>query len=397
MKILLIKDGEILPTLANFPMRTGHLGSLLSSIHDVVWISSNFSHQEKRFIPPGIYKKYPNFPDTVLLQGFGYKSNSLRRLLHQLHFSISSLLPVWSHRPSLIYISFPTPENLLPALFGFILGAKVLLDIRDPWPLDKNLYFTSCFSHVAYVIYAGFAKLSLYGLYLLSSRVISVSPTFTTYLLPHFLRDPLKEITLPLPINKAASYCSPSHVQPNRINLLYVGTLSLSYDLVSILRYMSEVIPNFESSFSVSIVGTGPQYASLQSLKLANLRLFGWLPLQDQKVSELISKSHYGLLPMVDNGVGYMPNKIGQYLYWNLPVISSLSGISKTVIEQVDCGITYDSNDLVNSLRGKLSFSSLSFNYSRYRSNTSDAFHRLYESQNTNYDILSIVDSIVKR
>jgi glycosyltransferase involved in cell wall biosynthesis len=153
-------------------------------------------------------------------------------------------------------------------------------------------------------------------------------------------------------------------------NLLYIGGFVSNRGLEHVIKGMSLLV-NYKNIHLI-LVGDGTMMKKLQNMVQildikSNVHFEGW---QDQdKMKSYMSISNAGLIPFkrteqTDNS---SPNKLFQYMYYKLPIISTDCTSIKNIIEKDSVGIVYESEDheafaesvlkLYNSTEESISFS----------------------------------------
>lgn len=251
-------------------------------------------------------------------------------------------------KPNLVIVSIPTNvTGLLVKFFERFLKIRVILDVRDVWPMTlKNL--NNKFHHrLIYWILSKFEKLS----YAHASVIISPLPALQKRLIE--LKCNKKLYFLPTGIEITRSPCRSLSVKKNiekhrEINVCYMGTvgntnaLSCYFDLASSFQASH---PNVK----FYLIGEGHKKASYQfeckKRGLMNVIFKPAVPKQD--VLERLSSFDVLFLswhPHDTYQYGIGPNKLGEYLASGVPILHVYSG-NKDPIEQYGCGITVPSGN----------------------------------------------------
>ena len=142
----------------------------------------------------------------------------------------------------------------------------------------------------------------------------------------------------------------------NSFNLLYIGGFLDNRGLEHVIEGMS-LLENKED-INLILVGDGPirnKLEKLVKLKQLNHKVHfeGWQ--KQEKIKSYIKSSHIGLIPFkrteqTDNS---SPNKLYQYMYYGLPIVSTDCTSIKAIVENNKVGIVYKSEnmeDFANSI-----------------------------------------------
>tara|TARA_B100001971_G_scaffold4300_1_gene3468 strand:+ start:780 stop:1751 length:972 start_codon:yes stop_codon:yes gene_type:complete len=132
------------------------------------------------------------------------------------------------------------------------------------------------------------------------------------------------------------------------LQLVYIGALETSYDLNTIIEAV-ESLNQSGTRTECHIAGAGSQEATLkariqqanQAAKAPIIIFHGHL--QKAALDALLENSHFGMIPMqADSFVG-LPYKMADYTRTGLPILSSLGGESRELIEHKKAGAFYRS------------------------------------------------------
>ncbi|GHC04784.1 glycosyltransferase family 4 protein [Cerasicoccus arenae] len=140
------------------------------------------------------------------------------------------------------------------------------------------------------------------------------------------------------------------------LRILYLGAMGSAYDLETLLYAISQ-LRSENWSVRLDIAGEGERQALLKvlcdELQLNECVTFhGYL--QGQPLNDLLAASDVGVIPMLPDSLVAVPYKAGDYLGAGLPVINSLPGELKSLLESAKCGRFYqvgDAKSLANTLR----------------------------------------------
>lgn len=376
MKIWLVEISDFLPKIdgKNRLYRVGMLAeALVTSGHQVLWWTSTFNHQLRRqrydvSTTIDIQKNYR----LRLVYGPGYKrSISFDRWKHNRavakEFAREIVeVPVYE-RPDLIYTCLPTLEVSEQAvLFGLRNDIPVVVDIRDQWPdiylspLPKQIrplfriLLKTEFSRVRRILNQATAIIGVsatnlrWGLRLAKRNARPIDTWF-----PH---------GVPLKNNQDGKrdkvqkekILSKWGIKEDCLIVTFVGTFSQLFNLVFVVK----VAKFFEKAMRKVVfvlVGDGSNASSIRRLAtgLKNVVFTGWL--DKSQIDQILSISSVGLAPYSADGLVTLPNKPFEYMAAGLPILSSLDGELRAIIERESIGLYYNAND-PNELRERLNW-----------------------------------------
>jgi len=354
LNIWLTQIGEILPLdEKQRKMRTAFLvDKLVEKGHNVLWWTSAFDHFKKDWI----FKK-----DTEVtlnsglrlyaLKGIGYKKNiSLSRFIDHriIAWKFKKIAPKMS-KPDIIIASSP-PYDLAYQAVKYAKRNKVpiIVDIRDEWPdlflnflpskLQKiaKLFLFSDFRMIKKTMMEADALISMinslldWGLKYANRKKRETDRVF--YL------GAKKVLNIKNVLNSELQ----SKLQ-NKFVISYISAFSNIYN-PEILIDCAKKLKNNKNIIFV-LAGDGPLYKYIKekASNLANVVMLGWL--NQNEISSILQYSKIGIIP-TPFLIEAFPNKVFTYLSSGLPIISSLQGELKSIIEKYQIGFYYPPNDV---------------------------------------------------
>ena len=342
------------------PMRTSLLARELAARgHAVTWWTSAFEHQSKTMVferdvtvPLG-----PNL-NLRVIRGTGYRRNvSLGRYVD--HAVVARKFRRQAEReptPDIIVASLPCHQLAYQAV-EYARGHRipVLIDVRDLWP-DV---FIGRVPGPAKAVARGLlswdfarARCALAG----ATGVVAVSQGYLDWALKKAdrSRSPRDAVFFhgyrPQPGAESVEDLAPGVGVPDWLRgretakiFAFVGTFGVSYELDLVLQVARRVAASRPDALFV-VAGTGQQADALarQAAQLPNVILPGWIDAEGIRM--LLAHAYVGLVPCrsVDDT---LPNKPFEYLASGLPLVSSLEGEMRQLIDQYGLGLNYRPGD----------------------------------------------------
>lgn len=367
MKIWLIEISDFLPKIDgdNRLYRAGILAkALVEAEHEVLWWSSTFNHQlrKQRFDVSTTIDIEKNYR-LRLLYGPGYgRSISFGRWRHNRAVARGfareiSAKPI-DELPDLIYACLPTLEVSEQAvLFGLRYGIPVVVDIRDRWP-DIYLSPLPRFLHPIVRIILKTEFVRVHRIFGKAAAITGVSAKNLKWGLGLAGRKAsLKDKWFPLgfsvadsdksgvPKSNSKEIMSKYDIGSDSFVVTFVGTFSAAFNLRTVINVAQNLSNTGKNRIKFVIVGNGVQMLTLRKLSsgLNNVVLTGWL--DKSSIDEILKVSSIGLASYSSGELITIPNKPFEYMAAGLPILSSLEGELKAIIEQGDVGLQYNAGD----------------------------------------------------
>lgn len=360
MNIWLLQTGETMPIGDQVrPMRTSLLARELAARgHAVTWWTSAFEHQRKTmvFARDTVVPLGPNLSLRVI-RGTGYRRNvSLARYVD--HAVVARKFRRQAERenkPDIIVASLPCHQLAHQAVeYARDHGIPVIVDVRDLWPE----VFLSPVPGPAKGLARGllrweFARThrALAG----ATGLVAVSQGYLDWAVKNANRARSTRDAVFFHGYRKQPADASADVSASRVPawlrgretakvFAFVGTFGVSYELNLVLQ-VAERVARVRPDALFVVGGTGQQTEALarQAAQLPNVILPGWIDANE--IRELLAQAYAGLVPCksVDDT---LPNKPFEYLASGLPLISSLEGEMRQLIDHYGLGMNYRVGDV---------------------------------------------------
>jgi len=332
--------------------------------HDVTWWVSTFDHHQK-------IQRWEDDRTLVLDEHYrlqvvyspGYAKNvSIQRIAdHNLHARrVRWRMLSEADRPDVILCSLPTLDLCRVAVdYGRAFDVPVVLDIRDLWP-DIFLDAVPAWLHWA----ARPALLPMFraAAYACSraTAITGITSAFVDWGLAYARRSrsdldrdfPLGYLnrSQPLPtMAEARQFWSDVGLDSSvGLRVCFFGSLSwtMADEMFTVIEAARQLQMQGDNTQFV-ICGSGENLDAYRKAAQGcnNIVFPGWVDAPQIRV--LMEMSSAGLLPYRSRAdfARSIPNKVAEYLSAGLPVISSLRGVTEHLLEENDCGVTYQNGD----------------------------------------------------
>lgn len=279
------------------------------------------------------------------VQNKRYSSSLFSRLFYYLEIMLKMFFYVTKDKNK-YDIVFVTSPPIFVAFVGLVAKyrykAKLLLDIRDLWP--ESLKGVGVFHH-SWVIWL-FEKMES-ALYRKADHIIINSEGFRN----HFKKkseDLMKKLMfLPNAARKNEMVLREGRQDTPKFHVVYAGNIGLAQD-VTILKQLAEKLDLHNISLTVISYGVHKQnfadFVHRHDLKNVNLLK----PMGRQDCLNRMALCDVGIATLNNSNVfeTVLPGKIIDYLTCRLPVVASLSGYPKNMIENEKIGFVTNSQSV---------------------------------------------------
>lgn len=367
MKFWLVEISDFVPTLDgnNRLYRAGMLAKVLVEAgHEIVWWTSTFNHQlrRQRFTTSATIDIQNNYR-LRLLYGPGYeRSISFARWRHNRivarEFAREIQEVPMSKRPDLIYTCLPTLEVSEQAvLFGVRHQIPVVVDIRELFPEN----YLSVFPHRLRPLF----RILLSQEFARARRILSQSTAITStsqmYLdwAMKFAKRKARSIDQWFPLsaelskqkqslwenNESVALPDGTFLPKNSLFVTFVGSFTRLFNFETVLRVAGDLAHSGNKDVQFLFVGDGEKANDLRNLSknLDNFHMTNWC--EKATVDRLLAVSSVGLAPYRSIVTPTLSNKPFEYMAAGIPILSSVEGELRTIIERESIGLYYKEDD----------------------------------------------------
>lgn len=352
MRILIVAPYCSIPGESNFN-RFFYLGKLLSKSHEVILVTSTFNHFVKRHREVVSDNQVNQFYCIKFVQEPGYKSNA-------------SLERVWSHKifienfkdligcgllddVDLVYSAYPMIEtNIILGKYKKNYKYKLVVDVQDVWP-EAFSAVVPLINFIPRCILPFTSKANT--AYRYADALIAVSDTYLRRAL-EANPDAASCVTyIGADQNLIQSISASSDIDRSCVNFVYIGTLSYSYDVETIIKYFSSGAA--DKNFRFHIVGDGPHRNKLESIANENC-IFHGVKSYIEMIA-ILKSCDYAFNPIKSTARQSITNKLSDYISVGLPIINSQECSEVSAILKNYSSLNYKSGS-IRSLANAMSF-----------------------------------------
>lgn len=370
--------------------------------HQVTLICSSFSHRKKKHRDVTELKGIINGKyDIEFIDEPGYKNHfglARMRSIRRFRKNLSKRLSNIKELPDVIYFSIPTLSSA-SCVTKFAIDNKIpaVVDIIDIWPeaLSSVFHFPKYLFQILFIPFIVKAN----SIYKKVNAIVGVSETYVLRAKKVNNTAKSNAVYIGTDLTFFDSCLFSKTKGDNEIWLTYVGTLSYSYDILTILKAAKilKARQNFKN-IRFKIIGTGPQkdklkhYAKVLELPV---EFIDFLPYND--MVNYLKNSDIALNAIVKGAQQSITYKIGDYVSAGLPILNSSENIEfrKMVVEK-KLGLNYEpgnENSMVKQIITLVKDRELKLAYGR---NSRDIAEQKFDRRKTYPGIIVLVENTVK-
>jgi len=326
MDILIVS--QYLRNIENFEennSRFVYLAKMLKDNHSVEILTSNFSHGEKRH-----FKNIGNSGEikVTAIDEPGYKKNVSFKRIYSHKVLAKNIARYLENRkkPDVIYVAIPSLD-VAEAVANYCKknNVKFVIDIQDLWPeAFKMVLKIPVISDILFKP----MEIQANSIYSMADEVVAVSKTYADRALK--VNKKCKEAKVVYLGTKKETFDSYAKEETPALEkktdemwVGYIGSLSASYDIKTVIDALSEIKTDKDIRFVV--MGSGPKKEEFEEYakeKNINCIFTGALP-YPQMVATL-KKCDIAVNPIVKGAAQSIINKVGDFAMAGLPVVNTL-------------------------------------------------------------------------
>ena len=349
---------------------------------------SNFKNDEKNIIRI----KVPFFrKQTKITYLYQYVSFTLKSIIKSLnlrkHFKYDIIL-VSSPPITIAFVAF---------IIKFITKKPLIFDIRDIWP-DSAVAIKKLSQRG--LVYNFFKKVEKY-IYTKSDYLTCVAEPMRDYIRNLSQKDNIKVI-----YNGASDELLNLNTNKSKFDYekdffyTYAGNIGHAQDIITVIKAFSKFLSeNKNKNCYLNLIGNGPEKENAMNFSrnlFCNERIIFKEEVQKKELRKELLFSHVLIIPLIKSDIFKLtiPSKVFDYMTFQIPIISTISGEGRQILSKsksnINTKLTVD--DLAES------FSDMYVNYGKY--NTCSTENKLivknYTRTNSNIEFIKILNEINK-
>ncbi|MGV2622790.1 UNVERIFIED_CONTAM: glycosyltransferase family 4 protein [Halobacillus marinus] len=339
---------KILIISQNFYPEIGSAGNRMKNIYlmlresgyEVDVLTTDPTYPNRNFYDDASFWDHEELNDSpditrVKIRNRKYSRSFFNRLLYYLEMMVKMIALVLTRSTKYDYV-YTTSPPIFIAIVGLLakykLRAKLILEIRDLWP--DSLKGVGVFNNKLIIEVFRWIERSLYKR---ADEIVVNSKGFINHIEAE--EESAADHISYIP-NGAREFEIPQLFQAEEpFKVIYAGNLGLAQDNETLLQLAGELK---ERNIQLTIMGYGfhsqQLKANVQVADLDNVTFRN--PATRKECFQLIASHQAGIVTLVDKDVfkTVLPGKIIDYMTCGVPIVGSVSGFSKEVIEANDAG-----------------------------------------------------------
>ena len=409
MKIWIVSVGEPLPTDQDARIRRmGILGKYITENTDntVDWFSASFDHYKK------VQRAKKNTDITInlkytmhIVKTNGYKRNvSPARILQHISSGkgIYKRMVDMGYKPDVILASMePLEVSKETVRFAKENNIPIIVDVRDLWP---EIYYEAVKPEFHWLIkpYVKRCQRTLRLTMNAASGIVGMSEGFLEYGLKYANRKKgIYDASIPVAYPNydyeeyrgKYNYLQEKYgITEDDFVILFLGNFGNQFDFTPIIKASEKLLPYNNVKFVLA--GTGAQIDEVKSNVRENVIFTGWIGRDD--ILSLVANSKLGIAPYIDS-MNYRlntPNIFGEYLFASLPILISVDGVMKRLLEQHRCGMKYSDGESLSNIILELYNNPIKQN--EFASNSRKLYLEMFEEKTVNERFLGHIKKVSK-
>jgi glycosyltransferase involved in cell wall biosynthesis len=282
----------------------------------------------------------------------GYNSNFIGRVIGYLSYTFSSLVKsLMLEKSDVIIITSPSIfVGISAIILSKVKRIPFILEVRDLWP--ESAVATGVLNNKILLNILYWLE---YKLYKYSKKIVVLTPAFKENIekrFPEFIGkiDTITngaDFSIMTKTNKAKSIRD-MYGWNNKKVFAYFGAHGVANDLMQVIEVANKIKENKDILFV--LIGDGMQKKMLQEkakeYKLNNLQFIDSVP--KNEVVDYINASDIcmAILKKTDTFKTVYPNKVFDYMSCKKPILVTIAGITRKLINDANCGVYSEPENL---------------------------------------------------
>ena len=333
---------------------------------------------------------------------FFRKQTKITYLYQYVSFTLKSIIKSLNLRKhfkyDIILVSSPPITIAFVAfIVKFITKKPLIFDIRDIWP-DSAVAINKLSKEG--LVYNFFKKVEKY-IYTKSDYLTCVAEPMRNYIRNLSQKDNIKVI-----YNGASDELLNLNINKSKFDYeqdffyTYAGNIGHAQDIITVVKAFSKFLSeNKNKNCYLNLIGNGPEKENVMNFSkdlFGNDRIIFKEEVQKKELQKELLSSHVLIIPLIKSDIFKLtiPSKVFDYMTFQIPIVSTISGEGKQILSEsqsnINTKLTVD--DLAES------FSNMYMNYGKYNSCSiqNKLIVQNYTRTNSNIEFIKILNEINK-
>lgn len=319
-------------------------------------IAGNIHYATGKKILPNTWSNTEKVDDDIILYRTwtysGYNRNFYGRVIGYLSYTFSSLVKAFQlQKPDLYIVTSPSIfVGITAIIVSKLRGVPFIFEVRDLWPESAVATGVLTNKFLLSILYA-----LEYRLYKYAKKIVVLTPAFKVNIVSRFAQfeDKIEIIT-----NGADFSIMAREHQGDAIRnqygwgskkvFTYLGAHGVANDLIQVVE-VAKALKEHESIHFV-LIGDGMQKVMLQAKAqeygLKNIEFIDSIPKHEVVDYIYASDICMAILKKTDTFKTVYPNKVFDYMSCKKPVLVTIDGITRELIEVAKCGLYSEPENL---------------------------------------------------
>ncbi|MGR6899886.1 glycosyltransferase family 4 protein [Glutamicibacter sp. BSL13] len=320
---------------------------------------------------------YPNYPKGEIFSGYGQKwreqerhgevlvsrvplymdhsHSAVKRIMNYLSFGLSAATAVKTARTADVIYVYATQMSAAfgPWLWRILGGRPYVLHVQDLWP-DSIVGSSMVSEGRAGRLISRMLEPWLRSVYRRAAAVVGIAPTMVETLVSRGVCPDRAHLIYNWAGADETFDTALSPVKEPRTEVVYAGNVGDMQDLKTAVRAVHAAA---DAGVGLTIIGDGVAREGLRRLVFelgaTNIRFVD--PVPRERMAGIYSRADYALVSLKDMPAFYgtIPSKFQAALAAGVPVITTVQGDVRTIVDEADIGFTADAES-VSSLESIL-------------------------------------------
>lgn len=369
--------------------------------HKVYLITSNFIHSDKKFRDSKIIEQIYNESryNLILLNELGYKKNvSFDRIRSHKYFEreLKNFLNEMKFKPDIVYAAYPLIGAAeIAGNYAKEHNIPFLIDVQDVWPESINSVFRFPEPLIKCLLFP--ITMSANRVYRLADYILGVSETYVNRAKRANKKAKVYlSVFIGTDIEYFDKYSNRYAKDQTDFWLTYIGTLSYSYDISTVIKATSILRSKGYSNIVFNILGSGPHEEKLKQLanKLkAPVRFLGHM--NYEKMIPYLVSSDIAMNAIAKGAQQSITNKIGDFLAAGLPILNSSQNKEfMHMVESHKIGINYNPGNVKYLVQAIEDLYHNEHIRNEYGKNARRLAENQFDRSKTYLDLFNLIESI---